>query len=560
MEIKKATLVNLLKSMAAKRAEQRQTPIVLNRDSELFQSYLEQRRSPRAGEYPFLGPLFRDEIPITTPSPGKFKGGASVYKPSTPSPQIDDSVSKNGIDTQSENYKITDESSTAQPLSIPAWTYKQLNKTKPTFFKDNSVQHLRPLDANLLSNKTSNVLATVTSYFPNSKEEESNPFPSFGNQFFKYYQNTTLRPPSVLFEEINNDAGSSPLKFGTVFRKEKVRPTFVEFTSDISSHYDTTSTTIYTTHRSNPITTVKPSTLKPTQKYYMNLVTDQTYTPPKIPLTQGNGATQPSLPTFNYKTINKPAPTTSSLTLDSSPSYSSYHGPKTKSTKSHPSIPPNKYKRPVVFNKDSPIINTKNKEYISPSFSSTPSRSPISSENPSGTTNTKYESIDEPKFYYKPIISKPQTKENIYKESQSQTTYVKPSNPNEGTIGSYKSPQTLISNSQTSNYSPVFSQIENTTPHPLIYGFKPVKYETKYHPSISSDYRSPKFLTTPPVSTPLHIGQLYHFGHNTPPKTAYQGSVHSYYGDPNISVGKPIRFPYDKRHYYSGRFVSTFRN
>jgi hypothetical protein len=206
MEIKKATLVNLLKSMAAKRAQQRQTPIVLNRDSELSQSYLEQRRSPRAGEYPFLGPLFRAEVSITTPSPTKFNGGASVYKPSTPSPQIDDSLSQNSIEIQSDNYKVVDESSTSLPLSTPPLANKKPYKTKPTIFKDSSVQHLKPFVENVLSTETSNVLGADTSYFSNDNEKENSPFPSFGNQFYyKYSQNTTLRPPSILFEEINKE-------------------------------------------------------------------------------------------------------------------------------------------------------------------------------------------------------------------------------------------------------------------------------------------------------------------------------------------------------------------
>ena len=55
-DLKKATLLNLLRVMGETRMLEHEVPIVFNRESELFQSYLEQReRSPRKVDYPPSG-------------------------------------------------------------------------------------------------------------------------------------------------------------------------------------------------------------------------------------------------------------------------------------------------------------------------------------------------------------------------------------------------------------------------------------------------------------------------------------------------------------------------
>ena len=161
---------------------------------------------------------------------------------------------------------------------------------------------------------------------------------------------------------------------------------------------------------------------------------------------------------------------------------------------------------------------------------------------------------EEPKFYYKPAIPDTQTKQIIYKGTLPKTTYPKTLTQNTGTFSGYDLRKPLASAAESSGYSPLVSEIQNATPHPLIYGFKPVKHESGYFQSESPNYRSPKFLAGPSISTPLQVSQLHNF---TPYHTSSPGYPEPY-SSPSISFTKPIRFPYDKRHYYSGRFVSTY--
>ena len=144
-QVKKATIVSLLKSMAAERAHKKKSPIVLNRNSEVFQSYLEQRRPSRSGDYAFLDTLFREEVPVTTPSPDKFTGGATVYKPSTQSPPALLSVPiHNGIKTNIYNYKIVKKA--PEPTSIPALELKPTNETKHSNFGGTSTHFSNSID------------------------------------------------------------------------------------------------------------------------------------------------------------------------------------------------------------------------------------------------------------------------------------------------------------------------------------------------------------------------------------------------------------------------------
>lgn len=503
-EVKKATIVSLLKSMAAKRGEEKQMPIYLNRNSELFQSYLEQRRTPRSGEYPFLGPLFRDEVHVTTPPPDKFIGGASLYKPSTPSPIIDDVEYHDSAGSSKYNYKIIDE--TNQPISIPSLEVKQPTTTKPTPLKESSVEHANSFNDNGLKNQAPHVLKSEPLRVTGGKNEKNNIFPSFQNQFYKHHRGTTPRPASELFKQIDKEVQNSPLKLG-----QKEKQTFSDFSKDVSKLY-TTPSTIFTTYRNNPVTTIKyRPTSRPTQKYYMNLVTDQSYKPLKTYITNSDVS-----PGSYYK--------------DSQPS--------------------------TIINKPD---NTPS------SFSYKPHKTPVSSEVYISNENTKYESIDKPKFYYKPVLqaevqteepkfyykpAKPesQTKKVVYKEAELLNTYVNPFSSNEGDFNVYESPKKLPSNAGSSYHSSVVaSEIENATPHPLIYGFKPVGSIS----STSSDHRSPKYLATGSKSTPIKGSQYF-----SPYHAASTGN-HGPHGSQSFAISKPIRFPYDKRHYYSGRFVSS---
>merc|ERR1712088_572190 len=112
----------------------------------------------------------------------------------------------------------------------------------------------------------------------------------------------------------------------------------------------TTVSTIFTADKSNYITTRRPSTIKTTQKYYMNLVTEQPYRPPKL---------------HTVQKLKNPQHQVSS------------------------------YKEPVVYYKDLPKQTS-----TLPPFSS----EVISND---GEQNLEYVSIDEPGYYYKPAASSP---------------------------------------------------------------------------------------------------------------------------------------------------------
>ena len=169
--------------MGAKRGEQKPIPIVLNRDSELFQSYLEQRRNPRSGEYPFQGAIFRNELSITTPSPEKFEGGAVKYKPSTPSPPtVDPSHQVNELtNSNTYGYKIINDIN--QDISLPNLGAAKLKATQ---------------DLRLESSSPQDDGKDAVS-FKNKEKTKNNSFPSFQNQFYKYNKGQVFFVASLVY-------------------------------------------------------------------------------------------------------------------------------------------------------------------------------------------------------------------------------------------------------------------------------------------------------------------------------------------------------------------------
>ena len=545
MEIKKATLVTLLKSMAASRAHRQRDLNIFDRDSDLFQSYLEQRRTPRGSEYPFLGPIFRAEVSITTPSPHKFDGGASPYKPSTPSPQID-----NSLETESKNknnaIKAIPSSHDGSEQHNEKPVEGENSKKKITPLTGNQVQHLNANDQYLGPEENANLdiqnidihiddvpYTPSTSQSPvQTESNEGKGFPSFVNQFYKDRYKPTYH-----------------------------KPIFSSYTAIPTKTYTTTPRALYsTTRRPTIVTTTILTTSKPTQKYYMNLVTDQPYQPTGVP------AKKPS-----YKDATAG---TSSLNggVQYSPSYSTYHGPNLRGEKlpslsgsSHQLHHNQNYQNPTVVY-EHPDTNahkpsTVNKEIQSPASSSYSSfNKPALSNFPSSLSNIKYEPFgEEPKFYYKPKIPDSQPKEIVHYNTSPQLSHHSPSFSKPSFSSNFDEPPSH-GVSSSSNYHPSLpshSQVENTTPHPLIYGFKPVSFQkTQPHsrpsPNLSqSHYHSlppPSFASPAPVRTTFPVsGETFHKNLNNHHRPYHH----------HTTVGKPIRFPYDKRHYYLGRFVSA---
>jgi len=300
------------------------------------------------------------------------------------------------------------------------------------------------------------------------------------------------------------------------------------------------------------ITTVRPKTSRPTQKYYMNLVTEQPYQP-----------------TEKYK--NEPSKEiTFSATSNKNQEY--------------PSLPSNKQVAatfPKVFDSDShtespfyykdiqgdSISDFDIHDTLSVS-ASVPGKDPSTIEQSGEKTIVKYVPIDKPKFYYKPVVQETTTKEPVfyykpvvpkthtktitYKRPNIGSSYNKPFTTNLNSFHSIDAPETLKQSSDISSHKPVVSKLQYTTPHPLVYGFKPLTFKSEPFTTITSNQRSPKYLTSPSFPPTHEVSQLEHY-------TPFSHSK-KLYGDnyPSSSVSKPVRFPYDKRHYYSGRFVSTF--
>ena len=496
--IKKANIVSLLKLMGAKRGEQKPIPIVLNRDSELFQSYLEQRRNPRSGEYPFQGAIFRNELSITTPSPAKFEGGAVKYKPSTPSPptvdqshQVDELTNPNTY-----GYKIINDIN--QDISLP-----NLGATK-----SKTTQDLRS-ESSLPQGDGKDAVS-----FKNKEKKKGNSFPSFQNQFYKYNKGQTPPPASALFEIIDQETQPSPLQFNKSPKKEQTTGSFVEYSKyNIANNPPTTtSSTIFTADKGSYLTTRRPSTIKTTQKYYMNLVTEQPYRPPKL---------------HTVQKLKNPQHQVSS------------------------------YKEPVVYYKDLPKQT-----------STTP---PISSEFISnhGEQKVKYVPIDEPGYYYKPAASSPDPQDqNFYYKPVPQESHdienngfkghgfkfeeYEPSFSNSDFASSYNND---VSHRPVTSHSASVSEVEYTTPHPLIYGFVPVKHHPESSIShLSSNNKSPNYFSTPSTSSAQRYNQ---WRHSKPNFSSNAVKVNPYKGH-TTAITKPIRFPYDRRHHYVGRFVSTY--
>ena len=98
LDAQTANLVSSLLKTSAERAAAN-APIILNRDSQLFRQYQQQRlprRAPRHNER--SANLFREDVEIITPSPNDGRAGSTAYKPTTEAPSvIDNNNSENNI-------------------------------------------------------------------------------------------------------------------------------------------------------------------------------------------------------------------------------------------------------------------------------------------------------------------------------------------------------------------------------------------------------------------------------------------------------------------------------
>ena len=371
--------------MAAERAQKKKSPIVLNRNSEVFQSYLEQRRPSRSRDYPFLDTLFRDEYPVTTPSPDKFTGGASVYKPSTQSPPSLDSVPiHNSIETNVYNYKII--SKTPEPISIPLSKPKPVDNTKNANFGETSSHFSNSLDNQGLSNKPSKPFGRVTKNFANHVIKEPLPFPSFENQFYKSNSFTTPAPPTKIIKEIENN----------------FEPNVYSANPNV--------------HKGLFITTSKPKTSRPTHKYYMKLVTEQPYLPKQNYKEEHHKEVAFSEALANNEDIKEIAPSVTQSTSYLSHEDSSFdiHTPLT-TTFSKP-LKANIHLEPTYYYKDiqSDISSEVSSDDTASMSSSLPEKFQSSIGQTGEKNSVKYVSIDKPKFYYKPVNHKTQTEKPIF--------------------------------------------------------------------------------------------------------------------------------------------------
>ena len=538
-QVKKATIVSLLKSMAAERAHKKKSPIVLNRNSEVFQSYLEQRRPSRSGDYPFLDTLFREEVPVTTPSPDKFTGGATVYKPSTQSPPALLSVPiHNGIKTNIYDYKIIKKA--PEPTSIPSLQLKPTNDTKTSIFGETSAHFSNSIDNQGHRNKPSKTFGRVTKNFGNHVVKENLPFPSFENQFYNSNSFATPAPPTKIIKEIENN----------------FEPNAYQTNPNV--------------HQGSFITTSRPKTSRPTHKYYMNLVTEQPYLPPQKYKEEQNKEVTFSVALANNEDIKEIEPSIDGSLSYSSQDHSTFNVHKPLSTTYTKPFDADTYIEPTFYYKDEKGDTIS--DISIHETSSISSNVPVkfqSSIDISGDKNVvNYVPIDKPKFYYKPVEQETQTEEPIfyykpivpkteaktiaYKQPNIGLSYSKPFSTSSNSFAIKDSPKTLHEDSNIASQVPVVSQLQYTTPHPLVYGFKPLTFQKDPYTSATSRDRSPKYLSSLPFSSTPEVSKLQHYSPFSPPKKLYEDDY------PNISISKPVRFPYDKRHYYSGRFVSTF--
>ena len=538
-QVKKATIVSLLKSMAAERAHKKKSPIVLNRNSEVFQSYLEQRRPSRSGDYSFLDTLFREEVPVTTPSPDKFTGGATVYKPSTQSPPALLNVPiHNGIETNIYNYKIVKKA--PEPTSTPTLELKPANATKNSIFGGTLTHFSNSIDNQGKLNKPSKTFGRVTKNFGSHVTKETLPFPSFENQFYNSNSFATPAPPPKIIKEIKNS----------------FEPNVYKANPNV--------------HQGSFITTSRPKTSRPTHKYYMNLVTEQPYLPPKKYKEEQKKEVTFSVALADNEDIKEIPPSINGSLSYLSQDHSTFNAHKPLSTTFTKPFDTDAYIEPSFYYKDvkDDIIADISTHDTSSISSNVPGKfqSPIV---PLGDKNiVNYVPIDKPKFYYKPleqeaqteepvfyykpIVPKTETKTIVYKQSNT-GSYSKPFSTSSNSFAIKDPTKTLQEDSTFASQVPVVSQLKYTTPHPLVYGFKPLTFKDEpYTPATSRD-RSPKYLSSLPFSSKPEVSKLRHYSPFSPPKKLYEDDY------PNISVSKPVRFPYDKRHYYSGRFVSTFK-
>ena len=371
-DIKKATIINLLRVMGETRALNVDVPIVFNRDSELFQSYLEQRRTPRKVDYGLPDTLFYEDIkdikPIIKEKKKDHHQKASKghhQEPSKGHSETSEETSTSHLEGTFVHPKPAVEESKFEffpAVNKPTYEYERPETTTRP-----KATTIKPVKGYQVYETTTRPYSTTTSYFPSTTVTTTPTTP--------YHTPTTTPRPIKVFT-------TTPRTYGVL------------------------------------VSTTRPHT---TQKTYMKLVNEQPYT-----------TNQPFYP--QTTTVS----TTNHVT-------SSYGGRGTLTFLESPNPSPVK------------------------TFSAYQGQ--LQPVEPSPTP-------EKPKFYYKPIV------EPVYNPS-GQT---RPVTVNHLPVIKYNPappppppPPPPPSYIKVVNHGYKNSQVEYTTPHPLIYGFKPVvKSQVKY--------------------------------------------------------------------------------
>lgn len=458
-DIKKATIINLLRVMGETRALNVDVPIVFNRDSELFQSYLEQRRTPRKVDYSVPDTLFREDIgDIKPPSKGERHHFTSTLKPET-------STHLQGLFVQPHG----------------GGGHVEDSYQGPTF----------------------EYFPAIDSYETPPKSTTSSP-----NREVNGYQVLEAKPTLTTYLASTTTVAT-------------VKPSFVSTTTTTRPTTTTTTSASYTTARpyvstatyNQPYisTTSKPHT---TQKTYMNLVNEQPYTTLKpyypktttvrttLPVTSSYGGR--GSVTFLENTYTVPIKAAYANPAPPVKTFSAYQGHLQQPKKVEPSPTPQAtkyYYKPLV----EPVYKPQG----------SPADTAIKTYSPVPTPNTV---VIKGVFHSAPsaapaLPAAPQP-------------YAPPTRPPFPPPGS-RNPQ-----------------VEYTTPHPLIYGFKPVvATQVKYFrpppppPSITKHPTTAvlnQFSSKPADYLRGNFRQTYQAGsppRKTPPPP--RPSHHS----------KPVRFP-----------------
>ncbi len=551
LDAQTANLVSSLLRNSAERAAAN-APIIINRDSQLFKKYQQQRLPRRADPHNKVS-IFREDIEQITPKPYGYDG-STEYKPSTTeAPELNSNEIH--LDSQFEFESAGQPvASLEEQLNHQDSNYEALRLPEP-----HHISKLPPIDSDLYSDSLpfSDSLSQLS---PDSTYDHHSlagtfvrPRPNQDyNSRFPNFPSSSLYPSSTTENsgKFKTDFGYKVLPKPTEAVKilplvtQPIRPYIAPTTTTTTTTTSTTTTPIIIIQKpTRPIIfheeSYEPLTVPVTVAHHDPIVSHESFANPgyqnnvhyKInsDLLKRPEKLQPEINPikFQYETYTKKPITPEPVKVFHEPEYST---------------------KPSVKPAEVPVKNQNYQTYQKPEYpvkfqAETYTKKPIISEQPVKFHEPNYQKPEEPFVVQEPYVvhNEPvhhnyptfEVQEEVYHEKPREHFYES---------DQYESPS-VIHHVQEEHYKRPPSrpqqihQVAATTPHPLVFGFKPVA--SFVSSTLEGVFGSP---ASGPKRNRPNNGRPNH--NNKPPPQAFNFRQPKFFHrQPYQQQSKPVRFP-----------------